>query len=341
MRALILNHPNDFAVVQADIPILGASEVLVKIHACGVCGTDVHIVDGHFPPTPFPITPGHESAGEVIAVAPGVTGLHVGDRVGVDASLSCGHCALCRRGDSNVCPDRGGIGGTIDGGFAEIAVVPAANCYPIAPHVSYREAAVAEPLSCVLHGIQLLRPTFQPSVLILGAGTMGLLTLQVMKSAGTSRVHVINRSPGRLPLASTLGADKTATSGEYESSTIPDLYDIVIEATGAPEMVALGLRSLKPRGQLLLLGVTSSGTTVELSPFDLYNNELSVLGSMGAKNTYGQALEAIANGSVSVGPLLTHAFPLERFADALATVRSGIGVKIQILPNHADDFILA
>lgn len=331
MRALVLNQPDDFEVRDVEAPVPGFGQVLVRIHACGLCGTDIHIVKGEFPPTPFPITPGHESAGEIVELGQGVSGLSVGDRVGIDAGLSCGQCELCRGGSSNVCPHRGGIGGTVNGGFAELAVVPAKNCFPFAAHLSYGEAAVAEPLSCVLHGLQLLRPTFQPTVLVLGAGTMGLLSLQAMKAAGALTVDLANRSAARLPLARELGADRALSAADAELADAR--YDIVIEATGAPSMVSLGLKSLKPRGQLLLLGVTPVGETVALSPFELYDNELTVLASMGARDTYGKALSAIANGTIRVDPLITHSFPLDGFAEALSVVAAGAGVKVQITPQ--------
>lgn len=330
MRALVLVGPNDFSVVEVDRPTLQEGTVLVQVKACGLCGTDLHIVDGEYPPTPFPITPGHESAGEIVEVAPDIRHLAIGDRVGIDASLSCGHCLLCRQGNTNVCPERGGIGGTVNGGFAQFALVPAENCYPIAPHLSFSEAALAEPLSCVLHGIQLLRPEFQPSVLVIGAGTMGLLSLQTMKASGAKRVDLANRSHGKLQMAVELGADRTMTLDELG---LKGEYDIVIEATGAPEVIALALASLQPRGQLLLLGVSPADQKVEISPFDLYKDEISILASMGAKNTYAQALQLIAAGTIRVTPLLTHSFGLEGFAEAIAIVRSGVGIKVQILPN--------
>ncbi len=327
MRALVLSEPHEFAVREVPEPEPGPRQVLVRVRACGVCGTDLHIVAGEFPRTPFPITPGHESAGEVVALGPGVTRLAVGDRVGIDASLSCGMCDLCRSGKRNVCPDRGGIGGTVDGGFAELVAVPQENCYVVPPHVPYREAAVAEPLSCVLHGLSLLRPVFRPSVLVLGAGTMGLLALQAIRAAGAERVDVANRGVARRVVATELGADATFAPGEHSSR-----YDIVIEATGVPGLVATGLGALRPRGQLLLLGVTAPHDEVPVSPFRLYEDELTVVGSMGALDTYQAAIDAIAAGSVRIAPLLGGAFGLESFGDALAAVTGG-GGKVHVVPD--------
>lgn len=330
MRAVVLRRPNDFDLVAKGEPVPGPGQVLVRVHACGLCGTDLHIVAGEFPPTPFPITPGHESAGEVVALGSGVTAVAVGDRVGIDASLWCGHCEFCRGGARNVCPNRGGIGGTIDGGFAELVVVPQENCYRIAHHVSYAEAAVAEPLSCVLHGLSLLRPEFRPSVLVFGAGTMGLLALQAARAAGAGRVDLMNRTAGRLPLARELGAEEAWTVAEAPGHR----YDVVIEATGAPAMVTLGFASLRTRGQLLLLGVTPAHERVEISPFQLYDDECTVVGSMGAKDTYQQALDAIASGDVRTAPLLGQPFRLEDFGAALEAVRRGAGVKVQLAPQE-------
>jgi 2-desacetyl-2-hydroxyethyl bacteriochlorophyllide A dehydrogenase len=327
MRALVLTRPNDFAVRDVPEPSPGSGEVLVSVRACGICGTDLHIVAGEYPPTPFPYTPGHESAGEVVGLGAGVRSLSLGDRVGIDASLWCGVCEYCRGGARNVCPDRGGIGGTVDGGFAQLVVAPAENCFRIPAHVPYREAAVAEPLSCVLHGTGLLRPAFRPSVLVLGAGTMGLLALQVMRAAGAARVDVVNRGTARRALAAELGADATFAPGEQVGR-----YDVVVEATGVPALVTAGLAALAPRGQLLLLGVSAPHDEVAVSPFRLYEDELTVLGSMGAKDTYQQAIDAIASGVVRVAPLLGGAFGLDEFDDALRAVAAG-GAKVHVLPN--------
>ena len=152
-----------------------AGEVVIRVGAVGICGSDLNIAAGLFPPTPFPIIPGHEFAGEVVAVAPGIDFIHDGDRVAVDPSLFCGHCPWCRVGRGNLCDNWGAIGDTVNGAAADYVAVPAVNCHHIPDSMSFPQAAVVEPLSCAVHAIKMAPPRVGESVLVVGGGTMGLL----------------------------------------------------------------------------------------------------------------------------------------------------------------------
>ncbi|HZA44528.1 MAG TPA: alcohol dehydrogenase catalytic domain-containing protein, partial [Rubrobacter sp.] len=165
MKAAIIEKPGDIRVRTVDDPTPGRGEIVVKVGACGICGTDLHIADGDFPPTPYPIVPGHELAGELVALGPDVAGLAEGQRVAVDPSLYCGHCRFCRVGKGNLCENWDAIGDTVSGGFAEYVAVPAANAYVVPETVSYRHAALIEPLSCAVHGMHVLSPRMGDSFL--------------------------------------------------------------------------------------------------------------------------------------------------------------------------------
>src|ERR1700722_4383966 len=199
MRAIVLDRPGSFRVAEVPDPTPAPGQVVVKVDACGICGTDLHIMDGEFPPTPYPITPGHEFAGTIAAVGADVTmDLPAGAPVAVDPSIYCGHCRRCRAGRGNLCENWAAVGDTVDGAFAEYVAVPAANAYRLAARLDRQTAAMVEPLACAVHGLRRLGPVFGDSVVLTGAGTMGLLLLQLLVHAGAGAVTVVDRVPDRL-----------------------------------------------------------------------------------------------------------------------------------------------
>ena len=333
MRAAIIDRPGEVRVGTVNDPTPNSGEVVVRVGACGICGTDLHIADGEFPPTPYPIVPGHEFAGEVVALGPGVEEISEGARVGIDPSLFCGHCEFCRRGRGNLCQNWGAIGDTVDGGFAEYVTVPAANAYVLPESVSYREAALIEPLSCAVHGIRKLAPQVGDTFLIFGAGTMGLILLQLALRGGASKVAVVDLNSRRLDLAERLGATRTATDAVELREVEPLGFDCVIDATGVPAAIEAAFDAVKRGGKLLVFGVAPDEARVAFSPFRIYNDEITVLGSMAILFSYAPAVDLLLSGAVDAEALLSHDFPLDEFPGALQTVRHGEGVKVQVLPN--------
>ena len=341
MRAVIIDKPGEIRIGNVTDPTPQPDEIIVKVGACGICGTDLHISEGEFPPTPYPIVPGHEFAGEVVAggnnVQPGIgtksTKLTVGTRVAVDPSLFCGHCAFCRTGYGNLCLGWNAIGDTVNGAFAEYVAVPAANAYVLPEHVSFREAALIEPVSCAVHGIHRLEPRLGDSMLIVGAGTMGLLLLQLALRGGASRVAVLDLNAQRLALAEKLGAYRTATDIEALLDAEPLGFDCVVDATGVPKAIETAFRAVKRGGKFMVFGVAPSEARVVLSPFSIYNDEITIVGSMAVLHSYQQAVDLVSGGAINTEIMLTEAFPLEQFSHALELVRQGKGLKTQILPN--------
>ncbi len=334
MRAAVIEKPGKVRVDDVEDPVPGAGEVLIEVGACGVCGTDLHIEAGEFPPTPYPIVPGHEFSGRVVAVGSDLpNSLRKGDRVAVDPSLFCGYCPPCRAGRGNLCENWNAIGDTVDGAFAQLVKVPAVNAYRLPDELSYRQGALVEPLSCAVHGLRRLGPVFGSSVLLVGAGTMGLLLQQLIIQAGASRLAVVDRNASRLPLAESLGADTTATD---ISELDGERFDVAVDCTGVAAAIEAQFDALDRGGRLLVFGVAPQEARVRFSPFRIYNDEITVIGSMAVLHSYGDALELIAAGKVRVDPLMTHALPLEEFPDALDLVRRGEGVKVQVLPNQLD-----
>jgi 2-desacetyl-2-hydroxyethyl bacteriochlorophyllide A dehydrogenase len=331
MRAAVVDRPGAVRTCEVPDPTPRAGEVVVEVGACGICGTDLHIADGHFPPTPYPIVPGHEFSGSVVALGSEVqTGLEVGDRVAVDPSLFCGYCGPCRAGRGNLCANWGAIGDTVDGAFAELVAVPARNCHRMPEGMSWQQGAMVEPLSCAVHGVRRLGVEPGESMLVVGAGPMGVLLTQLLVLAGAD-VTVVDRNPARLPLADKLGAVRTATS-------VADLdgarFHAAADVTGVAAVMEEAFDTLHPGGRFLVFGVAPAEARVALSPFRIYNDEISVIGSMAVLHSFGRALDLAASGAVQVDPLVSHGLPLEQFPDALHLVREGAGAKVQVLPHQ-------
>ena len=305
----------------------------MRVGACGMCGTDIHIAEGEFPPTPYPIVPGHEFAGEIVAVGERVDGLSVGTEVAVDPSLFCGHCDFCRIQRGNLCRNWGAIGDTVDGAFAELVKAPARNAYELPPGISMRAGALVEPLACAVHGVRRLALEPGDSVLVTGAGTMGLLLLQLLHGSGAASVTVVDRNQRRLELARSLGASAVETDVRALSGDHPDGFDCVVDATGVAAVIQQGLDAVRRGGKLMVFGVAPQEARVEISPFRIYNDEITLVGSMAVLYTFVQAIELLRAGAVQTEPLLTHTFALEDFGDALKAMRAGEGLKVQVLPN--------
>ena len=336
MRAVVVRRPGAFELSDVPDPAPGPGQVVVEVAVCGICGTDLHIVDGEFPPAPYPIVPGHEFAGQVVEIGAGPDaaerGLEVGARVAVDPSLFCGRCGSCRAGRGNLCSNWGATGDTVDGAFARYVVVPAGNAYVLPEHVGFHAGALVEPLSCAVHGVRRLGPLLGRSVLVAGAGTMGLLLGQLVLRSGARRLVVVDRASGRLDVALSLGVTEATTSFDALSE---ERFDVAIDATGSPAVIELALDRLARGGTLLVFGVAPGDAAIKVSPFRLYNDELTIVGSMAVLHSYAEAMSLVAEGRIETGPLLTHCLPLESFAAALALVRAGEGVKVQVSPSPA------
>jgi 2-desacetyl-2-hydroxyethyl bacteriochlorophyllide A dehydrogenase len=334
MKAVVIDKPGVVRVELVPDPEPGPKDVVIQVGACGICGTDIHIIDGEFPPTQYPIVPGHEFGGTVVATGRDVVGIKVGDRVGVDPTLNCGECYFCQRGHGNLCERWNAVGvGRHPGGFAEYVAVPERTVYPIPESMSFAAAALIEPVSCVVHGFHLLQPRVGDSYLIYGAGPMGLQNAQVARFNGASVVAIIDINPKRQEIARSFGFDIVGASLDEVRHVAPRGFDIVIEATGKTKVAEQAINAVIRAGKLLLFGVCPPGEKAAYDAFKIYNEELTIIGSMAVLNSYGPAIDIIAAGAIDTEKMVTHTFPIDQFPEAVELVRRGEGLKVQIAPS--------
>ncbi|MBX6395549.1 MAG: zinc-dependent alcohol dehydrogenase family protein [Alicyclobacillaceae bacterium] len=331
MKALVIQEPLRAVVKEVPDPVPGPGEVVVAVKAAGICGTDFHIFEGDSLGS-YPIIPGHEFAGVVDAVGPGVTSLRPGDRVAVDPSLFCGRCAFCLTNRGNHCENWGGIGTTVPGGFAERVKVPAANAFLIPDSMTFEEAAFIEPVACVVHGMNRLRLRPADRVLLFGAGAMGQQLVQALVHSGASELVVVDVDETKLELARRFGATRTVRAErvveELEDETRG--FDVVVDATGVPAVIQQALRFLGPTGKFLQFGVAPKSATISFSPFDLYHKDWTLIGSMAVNHTYLPALRWIRDGRIQVKPLLSETLVLEDLPEFLAKPKSSGLLKVQV-----------
>ncbi len=300
--------------------------------AAGLCGTDYEIYSGARP-VEYPRTMGHELVGRVEAAAPDVTRVGPGDSVVVEPNYSCGHCPLCREGNRNLCLSRITIGINADGGFAELVRVPARCCWRASPGAGSDGLLLAEPLAVVVRAVSRAEPKSGETAAIVGAGTLGLLALQVLKTRGT-RVLVTSRSRRRFGLARELGADATHASVDGPLADAARRFsgregvDLVVETAGTADAVTHALELVRPGGRVVLTGLPHEPTSVSF--FSVVRREVTLTGSMIYQDEFPEALRLVDSGAVRTGPLITHRFGLDRIDEAFAAHADPSSIKVAL-----------
>lgn len=337
MKAVVFLEPNGFVVEERPVPAIGDADVLVKVHACGICGTDIHILHGkHF--VKYPVVPGHEFSGEVVEVGNDVTTVRPGDRVTVDPNIVCHSCFFCRRGQVHLCEKLTATGVNFDGGFAEYCRVPAVQVYPVPEAVSLEEAAMAEPLACCIHGVDRADIVPGNSVVVLGAGSIGLLLVQLARIAGARQIIVSEPDEKKRKLALQFGADMAIDPTKQDVvSEVMRLTrvgaDNVIESAGRLETAEIAVKLARRGGSVLQFGVVSPDLLARISPNEVYFKELTIRGSFVNPFTHSRAVDLLASGQVQVAPILTHRFPLDRASEGFETMQRGDAVKVLLVPE--------
>jgi len=340
VNAAVLTGPRAFRVETVRDPIAGPGEALVRVEAAGICGTDYRIWTGERPVS-YPLIPGHEFIGEVVQVGSGVTRIGRGDRVAVEPNWGCGTCDLCRDGLGNLCLARTAVGIDRDGGFAELAVLPERACWPAPATLPPDVLLFTEPLAVVARAVGRAEPRPGETAAVVGAGTLGLLAVQLLRDRGC-RVLAVGRTERRLGLARQLGAEATiAGAGETVATAARRLsgrdgVDLVIETAGTAEAVELTLGQvgfIRPGGRAVLTGLPHEPARVEF--FWLVRREIDIRGSMIYREEFGEAVSLLAAGRIRVEPLLTHRFPLSAIESAIAAHRDPASIKVAVFPEGA------
>ncbi|MBQ0862357.1 zinc-dependent alcohol dehydrogenase family protein [Streptomyces sp. RK75] len=329
MKAALVESVGKVSLTEIPDPTPGPRDVVVKVAACGLCGTDLHILQGEFAPS-LPLVPGHEFAGEVVALGSEVTELAEGDQVAVDPSLYCHECRYCRRGHNNLCDRWAAIGVSRAGGAAEYAVAPVANCVRLPEHVRTQDAALIEPLSCAVRGYDVLKSQLGSHVLIYGSGTMGLMMLELAKRTGAASVEVLDLNPDRLATARSLGCSGAAASAEELDR--PEGWDLVVDATGNAAAIQDGLGRVAKAGTFLQFGVSDYATRATIEPYRIYNQEITITGSMAVLHSYERAAELFAGGILDPDVFISDRMPLASYPEALGRFAEGLGRKIVVVP---------
>ena len=314
-------------LVKEDVPRPGPGEVLIKVKAAGICGTDAHILKGESASTP-PVILGHEYAGEVVELGEEVNTLDLGDRISVDPNIFCHTCYYCHSGKEHLCLNLTALGVDIDGGFAEYAVVPEVQAHLLPPSVDFTAGAFIEPVACCIRGLQQARIQPGDEVVILGGGPIGLILLQLAVAAG-GRVTVSEPVQGKWALAKELGAVRTVLPEELPS----DAFDVVIEAAGVKSTVEQSIKVARRGASVVWFGVSPQGTQAAIEPHEVFRKELQIAGSFINPHTHARAVKLVGTGAVQVEPLISHRFPLGKIHEALAVHGSGDASKVMIIPS--------
>ncbi|MET1003984.1 MAG: zinc-dependent alcohol dehydrogenase family protein [Propionibacteriaceae bacterium] len=332
MRAIVFDAPGSWSLQEVPDPVPGPRDVLVRVEAVGLCGTDIHVLDGEFAPTRYPIIPGHETSGVIEAVGERVTELAPGDRVSVDPTLTCGECSFCAVGRSNLCEQWNGSGvARTNGSTAELTLAPVRNVHRLPDGVDLALAALIEPLSCAIHGYDLLPRRMGEHYLVYGAGTMGLMMAQLAPRAGAASVTVLDRNPARLEVAQDVGVERVAISADDVDHV--GGWDVVIDCTGVVAAIEDGLTRVRRGGVFQQFGVAPAEASARFSPFGVYNDEITIVGSMAVLHSYARAVEMFAAGAVNAERMVSHVYALADYGEALEAFRAGTGRKLQIRPQ--------
>lgn len=320
-------------VVEVEAPVaLGRNDVIIRMRACGMCGTDLAVLEGRHPAKP-PVILGHECAGEVSEIGNEVKSLSEGDHVVVDPNLRCGVCRYCRSDRPNLCENLVSIGEDIDGGFANYLRAPEGVVYRVPKEMGWKTAAMTEPFSCVVNGF--LRARVKPSdtAVVYGAGPMGLFWVSLLRKAGARKIISVEVAPKRREAARNVGADATVdpTSENpvkrIKEETGGQGADVAVEVIGKIETVEAALQSSAYGGRVIIMGTCRPDALAKFSPFDIMRYEKDILGTHTQVASFRPAIEMLDAGFVSVDAIVTHEIPLREIDKAFSLNRKGEAVK--------------
>ena len=345
MRAVVLNGPNDFAPTDIPKPVIGDNDMLLEMKKAAICGTDMRILAGtKTKGVRYPSVIGHEMCGVIAEVGKNVTGFQVGDKVSIANVIPCGSCPACLAGRENACMNRKAIGYEFNGGFEEYVLIPeiaikSGNVIKLPEDVSFTAGALIEPLSCCIRGLKNAGTGFNDTVLIVGAGPIGLMHMQLSKIAGAKQVIVSEPNKMRREVALELGADRVVDpTKENLEQIIKDATngmgaDVIVMAIGVPALVNSTLKLCKKGGTVNLFAGFAGTEECQIEVNTIHYNEINVNGSTAYKRAdYLEAADMVITKKINLDKIATHTFKIDEFQNAYEMCKSGKGLKVMIEP---------
>ncbi|XZE53232.1 zinc-dependent alcohol dehydrogenase [Planctomycetaceae bacterium SH139] len=344
MKALLLKEYKQIELTDVPEPEVGPEDVLVRVHACGICGSDIHGYDGSTGRRIPPLVMGHEAAGVIESVGASVTEFQPGDRVTFDSTISCGKCHFCRRGEINLCDNRRVLGVSCgdyrqNGAFAELVAVPQNIIYRLPDELSFEAAALIEAVSIAVHAVNITKFSLGDSVVVVGSGMIGLLTIQAAKLKGAGLVIATDVAADRLDVARQLGADVTLNASqldipaEVRQLTAGRGADAVLEVVGHQQTVNDAIAAVRKGGAVTLVGNLSP--TIEFPLQSVVTREITVQGSCASQGEYPQCIRLLSSGAIKVAPLITAKSTLAEGAEWFAKLYEGVpgAMKVLVCPQ--------
>lgn len=345
MKAVVLSGPNQFGPGMMRKPEINSDEILMKMEKAAICGTDIRILEGKkTKDVRYPSVIGHEMCGNVAEIGSNVKGYSIDEKIAIANVIPCGSCSSCLSGRENACLNRTAIGYQYDGGFAEYVRIPksciaAGNVIKLPDHVSFTAGALIEPLACCIRGLKNAQVGLNDTVLIVGAGPIGLMHLQLAKISGASKVIVSEPNVGRRIKAEALGADLTV---DPSSENLADIVlnetdglgvDVIMVAIGVPAIINSTIKLCKKGGTVCLFAGFSGSGECTIEANIIHYNEINVCGSTAYKRSdYLAAAEMVKTKKINLDEIATHEFTLDQFMDAYEMTKNGEGLKIMIRP---------
>ncbi|MGH0348875.1 alcohol dehydrogenase catalytic domain-containing protein [Sinorhizobium meliloti] len=326
MKAVRITQDHQISVVETTVPAVADDEVLVKPTCCGICGTDLHILKHGFVGTNYPVIPGHEFAGHVVAAGRKVRNLKAGDFVAVDPNVVCGECRWCQSGRPNLCIHLTPIGVGRAGAAAEYVAVPSRNAFKVSESIGSDVAALIEPLACALHAVDSSQGIKDRQALVLGGGTMGLLIAIAAKHAGAGKVTLADPASAKLDIARNVGVDAAVQPSDLGS----ERFDVVFEAAGVPAALKQGLQLVEKTGAYVQVGVHDEHAEASFVPFKLYEQEFRFIGSNSCADKFGAAVELMPDIRDKAKLLIGESFPVWSFDTAVQSMQAGKSIKTQL-----------
>ena len=347
MKAFVKTEPGVGGEIrEVPIPHPGPGEVLLKVRATSICGSDLHLYfwdEFAAQRVRTPLVIGHEVTGEVVELGPNVEGVHIGDVVSVETHIACGHCYQCRTGNAHICENLKILGFDVPGAFAEYVVVPAANVWKVSRDLPPEVATILEPFGNAVYAT-LVEDVTGKSVAVFGGGPIGLMSVAVAKASGASKVFLIEPSEMRRQLGKTMGADQVIHPFEQDpvASILEETegrgVDVLLEMSGAEPALIQGLQALRSGGRVSLLGLFPGQVTIDLNELIILRG-VTVYGITGRRmfETWYKVSELVESGRVDLRPLITHRLPLEDAARGMELLKNKEAVKVVLYPQGVPD----